>query len=473
MLVALATFEHLPIRVGGLSEAATSLGESLAYLGEDVMVLMPSHGLQKEESGLTLKPVAEFEIRMGERFFPTTVYEAERKNVKLFLLSNEILDRKEVYGEFHILFEKIFHFAKAVPAFLNHYIDETGNKPDVFHSNDWHAVLAAEYVKKYFRIPYVYTIHRICNPQIPVKLLLENGFDGILNPAFAQDDLYRLEPYGGAGCGVINTVSYTYLEEEWERFFKTYEGKATYVWNGIDASFWDPKKLENPKLSREERRKKLLRENGFDDGTLFFYVGRLDPEQKGVDYFIDAIERVMGNGSGGKDDLRFIILGAGDKNLEEHIHSLERQYPKNVKGIIGYLQRETTREYYASADFCVIPSNFEPFGLVQLEAMCLGSIPIGTKVGGINDTVIDAGSAPENATGRLVPPRDSSALAHAIHETAEWARRKPEFLDKLRKNGRRHVTQDFTWERAAGRYVQLYKDAASVKISFARYSKPF
>jgi glycogen synthase len=219
MKIALATFEHLPIRIGGLSEAATSLGEALAKLGEDVMVLMPSHGLQHDSKEFKLTQIAEFSIQVGYEYFPTVVYEAKRKGVSVYLLSNDILDRKEVYGEFHQLFEKIFHFAKAVPAFLNLYIGETGEKPHVFHSNDWHAILAAEYAKKYFRIPYVYTIHRICNPQIPYDLLKEKGFEDILDPSFVKDGLYPLEPFGARGCKVLNTVSLTYLEEEWERFF--------------------------------------------------------------------------------------------------------------------------------------------------------------------------------------------------------------------------------------------------------------
>ena len=68
------------------------------------------------------------------------------------------------------------------------------------------------------------------------------------------------------------------------------------------------------------------------------------------------------------------------------------------------------QEYYGAADFCIIPSNFEPFGLVQLEAMCMGCILIGSRVGGINDTVLDIHDYPEESTGRLVPPRNSTAL---------------------------------------------------------------
>ncbi len=473
MQIVLTTFEHLPIRVGGLSEAATSIGESLVKLGHEPLVFMPSHGIHAESNELKTEIIDEFSIQVGSDWFLTKVYQAERKNVKLYLFSNEVLNTKEVYGDFAHQFEKIFHFSKAVPAFLNTLISKNKKKPEVFHCNDWHGLLAASYAKKFFRIPFVYTIHRLCNPQILVQLLRDKGFSDLLRPEFIHDDLYQLEPHGGFECQILNTVSLTYLEEEWERFFKQFEGKATYVWNGIDASFWDPQKLEDSKLSRLERRKKLLSKNGFKDGPLFFYVGRLDPEQKGVDHFIHAIEHVMSNGTKKKENLRFIILGSGEKYLEDKIHLLEEKYPENVKGIIGYLGREVTREYYASADFCVIPSNFEPFGLVQLEAMCLGSIPIGTKVGGINDTVIDVDGNTEKGTGKLVPPKNPGALAKAIEEGANWVFDKQDLVRKWRENGRVHATTQFTWEKAASRYAQLYQDAVSMKMSFVRYMKPY
>lgn len=90
------------------------------------------------------------------------------------------------------------------------------------------------------------------------------------------------------------------------------------------------------------------------------------------------------------------MLGSGDPVLEKLARDMEKKYPRNVKAIIGYLGRETTREYYGASDFCLIPpSNFEPFGLVQLEAMCMGSIPIGTRVGGASMTLSSTLIQPE------------------------------------------------------------------------------
>jgi len=171
--------------------------------------------------------------------------------------------------------------------------------------------------------------------------------------------------------------------------------------------------------------------------------------------------------------LRMVVLGSGDPALEEMARDMERKYPRNVKAIIGYLGREATRAWYGASDFCLIPSNFEPFGLVQLEAMCMGSIPVGTKVGGINDTVLDIDKDKEGATGKLVPPRNPRELAAAMIKMGLLYMDDRARLEQVRSNGRPHVMTNFTWDRAARRYLSVYEGTASVKLPFADYGGPF
>ncbi|MDD3598896.1 MAG: glycosyltransferase, partial [Firmicutes bacterium] len=238
-----------------------------------------------------------------------------------------------------------------------------------------------------------------------------------------------------------------------------------------------PAKLDMPDWSRQERRAALLKENGMEDGTLYFYVGRFDMEQKGVDHMFEATRMILdGEIPGGErliPSLRIIVLGSGDPVLEKLARDMEKKYPRNVKAIIGYLGRETTREYYGASDFCLIPSNFEPFGLVQLEAMCMGSIPIGTRVGGINDTVLDIDTAREKATGKLVRPRKPRELAEAMVRMGLLQIDDPEKIDKIRASGRPHVMTNFTWDRAARRYLAMYQGKASIMLPFADYGGPF
>lgn len=476
MIVGLATFEYLPIRVGGLAEAVTSLAEALNK-EDEVMVFMPSHGLIKGKTELETEKYAEFSILVGEEIHPVQIYEAYRHGVRMFLFSNDVLDHREVYEPRENFMRKMVHFTKALPGFLNLLLKKECKKLSVIHINDWHCVFAGSLAKKYFRIPFVFTIHRICRERISYQELNEVNLGEMVENRFLEGEMFNIEVFGAHTCDYLTTVSYSYLDEEWRTFFKSFEGKTTYVWNGMDYNFWNPELLDRAHLSRRERRKAILDENGMDDGYLFFNVGRLDKDQKGIDVLLKAFEMVMENQVPGadavRDSMRLVLLGSGDPALEKEARRLESEYPSQFKAIVKYLGREATREYYGSSDFCLIPSNFEPFGLVQLEAMCMGSLPIGTRVGGINDTVISLEDDPAGATGKLVPPRDPDALAKAMVEMALLLEEDPSQVDKMRRNGRRHVIENFNWDKAAERYRKVYQGETTLKLPFVSYAEPY
>ncbi|MEA4882793.1 MAG: glycogen/starch synthase [Clostridia bacterium] len=481
MIISLATFEHLPKRVGGLAEAATSIGESLARDNE-VMVFMPSHGIHKTEKELKVKKYGKFAITSNAGSCDVTVYEMDRNGVRMFLLSDEVMDHPDVYMPRETLTGKIVHFARAFPAAINLILAKEGKKPDVAHINDWHCVLGGAAARKYFGIPMVYTIHRICKEKIGVRDMIDAGLREFVDVDCVEEmpngaDLFNLETYGCKICDYLTTVSYTYLNEEWDTLFGRYAGKVTYVWNGMDSTFWNPSRLNDADKPRSERRASLLRENGLEDGPFFFYVGRFDMEQKGVDHMFAATDLILQgkvpDADRVKQDMRLVVLGSGDPVLEQMARDMEKRYPRNVKVIVGYLSREVTREYYGAADFAMVPSNFEPFGLVQLEAMCMGAIPVGTAVGGINDTVIDIDRSKEKATGKLVRPRDPMALAGAMVKMSALAIEDKPRIERVRANGRPHVMTEFTWEKAAQRYLAVYQRKATMKLPFADFGGPF
>lgn len=476
MIVGLATFEHLPIRVGGLAEAVTSLGEALSKT-EEVMVFMPSHGLINKDTDLEFKKYTDFEIIMAEKAEPVAVYETERKNVRMFLFSSSVLDHHHVYNPRDIFTSKMVVFSKALPGFINLLLKKENIKPEVIHVNDWHSVFAGALVKKYFKIPFIFTVHRLCREKISVRELNEVNLGELIEPKYLEGEYFNIESFGAHHCDFLTTVSYTYLNEEWKNFFGTFEGKTTYVWNGIDYDFWNIENLENPNLPRKERRRKLLRNHGLEDGILFFSVGRLDVMQKGIDVLLSAFDLIMRGKIEGaervKKEIRLILLGSGDKFLEREAKEMEAKYTGSAKAIINYLGRETVREYYGASDFCIIPSNFEPFGLVQLEAMCMGCIPIGTRVGGIRDTVLSIEEYGEKATGKLVPPQNPQALAGSLVEMALLNIEREDFIDNIRKNGRPHVAENFNWDKAARRYKQVYENMATIKLPFVSYAEAY
>lgn len=446
MRVLLLSFEYLPVKVGGLAEAVTNIAKGLVKLGNEVFVFTPDHGKKLGE------PVCSFKVSFEGREVEITTRKREQNGVTVYTLSGDVLDT-DVYPDWETLLRKSVLFGKASAGLLNWLIHNF--KPEILHAHDWHTVFALGLLKKYFAVRSVFTVHRLNKAKISAH-------------HFYEANLRELAPYPDIDpehtaayiADAVTTVSRSYLWEEWD-FFRNFDGRVTHVFNGIDCSFWNEELLENTDKLREERKRLILERFGLSDGKAFMFIGRLDRSQKGVDTLLRAIEILSGDPAFG--EMRFLIVGKGDPGLEAWARAVQNRFPDNVRVVTDLLPRETVRELYGSVDFVVIPSYFEPFGLVQLEAMRLGAIPIASAVGGLKDTIIDLNSDPENATGILVPPRDAFALARAMVFAKEL---NPETLGKLRENAKRRAKNEFTWEKACRRYVLVYENAVDKAMPF-------
>uniref|UniRef100_UPI003084700B Probable G-protein coupled receptor 34,Probable G-protein coupled receptor 34,YL-365 n=1 Tax=Homo sapiens TaxID=9606 RepID=UPI003084700B len=231
---------------------------------------------------------------------------------------------------------------------------------------------------------------------------------------------------------------------------------------GIDCSFWNESYLTG---SRDERKKSLLSKFGMDEGVTFMFIGRFDRGQKGVDVLLKAIEILSSKKE--FQEMRFIIIGKGDPELEGWARSLEEKHG-NVKVITEMLSREFVRELYGSVDFVIIPSYFEPFGLVALEAMCLGAIPIASAVGGLRDIIT-------NETGILVKAGDPGELANAILKALELSRSD---LSKFRENCKKRAMSFSDQARmdirlAKGKYATTARNSFIVLIIFTICFVPY
>jgi len=446
MRVLLLSFEYLPVKVGGLAEAVTNIAEGLVELGNEVIVFTPDHGRDLGDK------VHSFGVLFEGRRVEITARKREQNGVTVYTLSGDILDT-DVYPDWETLLRKAVLFGKASAGLMN-WLAGTFI-PDVVHAHDWHTVFALGLLKKYFSARTVFTVHRLNKAKIPAHYFHEANL-GELAP-FPDIDPEHTAAYV---ADAVTTVSRSYLWEEWG-FFGNFDGKVTHVFNGIDCSFWSEELLENADKPREERRRLILERFGLTDGKAFMFIGRFDRAQKGVDTLLRAVEILSSDPA--FEGMRFIIIGKGDPGLEAWAKAVENRFPENVKVITEVIPRELVRELYGSVDFVVIPSYFEPFGLVQLEAMCLGAIPIASAVGGLRDTIIDLNADPENATGILVPPRDAFALARAMISAKELDEGT---LARLRENAKRRARKDFTWEKACRRYLLVYTGAVDKAMPF-------
>ena len=150
--------------------------------------------------------------------------------------------------------------------------------------------------------------------------------------------------------------------------------------------------------------------------------------------------------------LRLAILGAGDAAEAAELHGLAAAFPAHLAFVEGY-DDELTRLMFAGADLYVMPSRFEPCGLTQMQAMRYGAIPVVTAVGGLVDTVADVDRDPDHGHGIVATAADPLHLLAALHRGVRLAR------DTRRRQEvqRRMMQLDWSWDRPARRYVELYE----------------
>jgi len=200
-------------------------------------------------------------------------------------------------------------------------------------------------------------------------------------------------------------------------------------------------------MPRDDARSQL----GFQsDEQVVLYVGRFDPH-KGLETLVRAMAQLQA--AEPMKPLRLVIVGGCDPDrldgqersrLEALVQELGLAGCTQFVGAVGH---DRLPLYYTAADVCVIPSHYEPFGLVAIEAMACGTPVVASDVGGLRFTVVPG------ETGCLVSPKDvegfATAIAHILGDTL-WSQ-------KMRKQASLRVQQNFSWTGAAIQLSDLYR----------------
>eukprot|EP00292_Cryptomonas_paramecium_P033456 CAMPEP_0113702042 /NCGR_PEP_ID=MMETSP0038_2-20120614/24945_1 /TAXON_ID=2898 /ORGANISM="Cryptomonas paramecium" /LENGTH=560 /DNA_ID=CAMNT_0000626071 /DNA_START=37 /DNA_END=1719 /DNA_ORIENTATION=+ /assembly_acc=CAM_ASM_000170 len=207
---------------------------------------------------------------------------------------------------------------------------------------------------------------------------------------------------------------------------------------------------------------KAQKANGFTvspEIPLFVFMGRLDA-QKGVDILFEALDKVLKEGI----QAQFSFMGSGIEELEEVAAELETKYPKNFKAILSFKGQEKYKTYAAS-DFALMPSRYEPCGLVQMEGMRFGVLPIVAPTGGLADTVKDlkTGLVMERELDMdEIVPEDVEMIADSIKRAVKLYSDK-QTINTMQKAAMA-AAKDYSWTKATKEYVQHFISiGASVK----------
>ena len=231
--------------------------------------------------------------------------------------------------------------------------------------------------------------------------------------------------------------------------------------NGIDIAVWDP--TSDPNIPahfsstafarRPINKAALQRRFGLEqisDALLLGVVSRIS-WQKGLDLLLEILTMFSGK------RIQLALLGSGDPDLQQQFRREAEANPASLGVVIGY-DEALAHLIQAGSDALVVPSRFEPCGLTQLCALRYGTVPIVSRVGGLEDTVSDPGDslAP---TGFKFAPVTAENLAWSIQRAHDVYRDRPVW-QKMQTNG---MNTDVSWHQPAKRYAELYREIAEIR----------
>ncbi|MEK7679438.1 MAG: glycogen synthase GlgA [Deltaproteobacteria bacterium] len=464
-------------KTGGLADVAGALPVALKALGCNVTLIHPLYR-DVRASGARLESAGfEVSVPVGGRLIKAGVFRADLEGVDVYFLEcDEFFDRTHLYGtEDRDYFDNLERFSFFSRGALE--IIKTGRiKADIIHSNDWQTGLVSAYLKDiYAKDPHfsntasVFTIHNIAYQGLfPAE---QYNIIGLSPALFNPEGLefwgrVSLLKAGIAFSDAVTTVSPTYAKEiqtpengnGLEGVLLGKKDRLYGILNGADYKLWNPEtdSLIPANFSAEDMagklscKRNLLKKFGLKSKKtvpVLGIVARLT-EQKGFDILLEAMPELMDN------DLRLVILGAGEAKYKQLIEEEAKKYPDKLSFRFGF-DVKLSHLVTAGSDIFLMPSRFEPCGLNQIYCMKYGTIPVVRATGGLNDTVRDV-STGRDATGFKFADYSKDSLLEKVREALSAFKDKNAW-EALVKNA---MKEEFSWQEAAKKYIEVYGKAS-------------
>jgi glycogen synthase len=312
---------------------------------------------------------------------------------------------------------------------------------DVVHCHTWYSHLGGIVAKLAYGIPLVVTTHSL-EPLRPWKReQLGGGYD-----ASAWVERTAIE----MADAVIAVSRET--REDVLRLFSVDEARVHVIHNGIDTEEYQPQEASD-----------ALDRFGIDrDVPYVLFVGRIT-RQKGIVHLVRAIRHLS-------PDVQ-VVLAAGAPDTTEIAAEMEaavadaRTAHPGIVWIAEMVDKPAIRQLYSHAAVFCCPSVYEPFGIINLEAMACETAVVASAVGGIPEVVVDGETGLlvpfESAGGTSFEPRDPEAFERGLADGIMELMRDPARRAAMAGAGRRRAVEDFSWTSIAGQTVELYRSVAS------------
>ena len=398
MRVLLVSWEYPPVIEGGLGRHVRKLSEQLVRDGVEVHVLTRGGGrlpVEADQHGVIVHRVREPPFPKDASAFVRWV---DTMNAHMHVLAAELCDR--------------FEF-------------------DLVHSHDWLVAGAAHLATREIDRPWLVTVHAT-----------EYGRHQGWVQNHPQSHIHAAERAMVRSADHVITCS-RYMRVHVANVFGVRPSKITAIPNGIDPGDLDPVESDLPALRARY---------AAPDELLVLLVGRLVFE-KGFHLALDALAPVVRRLGG----VRFVVAGTGTAETE-----LKRQARRlGLAGhgmFLGWVGDDMLHSLYRVSDLCIVPSIYEPFGLVALEAMASGCLCVVADTGGLREVVPVDGKV-----GLRFPSRDATALRDVLERVLTDGTARTQLVAEARE----YVLR-FDWAEVAHRTAEIYDAVAAGATTPAR-----
>ncbi len=471
------------IQVGGLGDVVSGLSRELAVRGNDVEIIVPKYDVMRYDriDGLTID-YRDLWVPWCGGAVHCTVYFGFVDGRKCFFIEphspDNFFHRPNAYG-YNDDAKRFAFFSKAALE----YMLKANKRPDIIHCHDWQTGMVPVLLFEIYKFHGLES-QRVCFTVHNFRHQGHCGQDVLWATGLGRPEYYlyydRLrDNFNGsvinlAKGGIVysNFVTTVSPRHAWEALHSdqnfglgdtvwTHRGKFGGVLNGVDYGTWNPeidpfiaRRYSLGSLDFKYDNKRALRERlWLRDGykPIVAYVGRLD-SQKGVHLVRDALFYSLRNGA------QFVLVGPSpEPATNAEFWRLKNELNDNPDCHLELsFDAELAHLVYGGADLLVVPSHFEPCGLVQMIAMKYGTVPVVRETGGLADTVFDRdfSSRPVEArNGYVFHHPDQAGLVSALRRAFGlwWAY--PEEFRKLIVNGMRY---DYSWNDPGRHYLNIY-----------------
>ncbi len=302
-------------------------------------------------------------------------------------------------------------------------------KIDVFHAHDWLVATAGIGLKHVFRKPLLVTMHS-------TEIGRRDGLHTSAEKMIAETEAWLTYE----AWKVICCSQYMVSHVKWA--FGLPDDKLVMVPNGVNLQVYE--------TIRKQDLRNFRKDFALPEEKLVLFVGRLVYE-KGAHVLINAIPKILD-----KVNAKFVVVGSG--YMKEQLSAIVKSMGLERKVLFtGFLDEDSLLKLQSSADVSVVPSLFEPFGIVALEAMAAKSPVVVSDTGGLSEIV------EHDMTGVKAYPNNVDSLAWGVTKVLS----DEAYANRLRENAFRRIQEKYDWGKIAQQTERIYEGV------LGEYSKSF